>query len=660
MRTVKNCSLPREVSRDLTTASRSPARIFVVENDRIVAMSLIGQLKSLGYEVAGQASSGVEAVQAVFELQPDLILMDIELDGDLDGVQAAAAIHEHAELPVVFLTAFSNKDIVERAKATAPFGYVLKPYVEMEVHVAIETALYRHRTEQRLRESEQRYRTTVNSVRDGIIAVDAQSRILLLNPTAERITGWKQADAAGRLLESVFPHKVGRHRISVLKPTSLPPSDEPEHSPGQTRVPMAREERDVVVEYNAAAGAGSHEVMSLVLALRDVTDQSEADATLQQTQKLQSLGLLAGGIAHDFNNLLTPILGYADLLRQRLLGDLIATQMADAIATAAHSAAQLTSQMLSFAGKGRFVIKLMDLSLLVRDMTELLAASVSRKAELDYDLPDELPAIEADPSHVRQVVLNLLVNASESLENRSGRIHVSTRQVHAARADLVSRYVPETPAPGDYVVLRVSDSGCGIPDEMLGSIFDPFFSTKFTGRGLGLAAVLGIVRGHGGTLKLSTAPGHGTTFEVYFRASTSTLDPTNPVTSDDRPVRGTVLVAEDEAAVRSFTRTVLTRAGLQVILARDGREAVDVFRKRFQEVDCVLLDLTMPRLSGIEALAEIRDVVPGVPVILMSGCSPEELAGRFADSSLLGVIRKPFRPGQLVDMIRKALSQTPT
>lgn len=463
-----------------TESPVSPARILVVEDERIVAMSLRKQLQTLGYEVVGQVSSGEAAVENAGDKRPDLVLMDIKLEGSMDGVEAAAAIRGRFHLPVVYLTAYSNRDILDRAKVTEPFGYILKPYEDRELHVVIETALYKHRAERKLLESEQRYRTTLNSVGDGIIAINSQGRVTLLNPVAERITGWNQADATGQPLEAVFPLVAGKDRASVTNPAHRALRDNSVHRLDPNCLLVTREGREVLVEDSAAplTVEGHEGPTGVVLAFRDVTEQRRAEAALQHRQKLESLGLLAGGIAHDFNNLLTPILGYAELLKGFVNGTPAAVQMADAIDKAANAAAQLTSQMLAYAGKGRFVIKPLDLSLLVREMAALLSASVSKKAELRYDLRDNLPAIEADPSQVRQVVLNLLTNASEAFGEQMGVIQVTTRLVSAAPTDLASRFVPETPTAGEYVVLEVSDNGCGMSEETLARIFDPFFTTK--------------------------------------------------------------------------------------------------------------------------------------------------------------------------------------
>jgi PAS domain S-box-containing protein len=635
------------------------ATILIVEDERIVARDIQNRLTQLGYAVVGVTRFGEEAVQLARERRPDLVLMDIHLEGAMDGVAAAREIRDRLQMPVVYLTAYADEDTLRRACVAEPFGYVLKPFDERELHVVIETALYKHRAEQKLQESERRYRTTLNSVGDGIIAIDAQGQVTLLNPVAERITGWTQAEAAGKPLEDVFPLIAGRDRASILNPAHSALRENSVHHLASNCLLVTRDGREVPVEDSAAPilGTDRKEAQGAVLAFRDVTEQRRTEAALQHSQKLESLGVLAGGIAHDFNNLLTPILGYAALLKGFVQGNPEAVQMAEAIEAAAQAGAQLTGQMLAYAGKGRFAIKPLDLSVLVREMAALLSASLSKKVELRYDLRDDLPAIEADASQVRQVVLNLLTNASEAVGDNAGVIGVSTRLVTATASYLASPFMPKPPAPGEYVVLQVSDTGCGMSAETLGRIFDPFFTTKFTGRGLGLAAVLGIVRAHRGTLKVRSSPGEGTTFEVFFPRSSQRAEAAPLESGRAEPVRGTVLVAEDEEAVRTLVERALMGARLRVISVRDGREAVEVFTRRQVEIDCVLLDLTMPRLSGIETLAELRQIAPTVPVVMMSGYSPEDLTCRFADQTLVGIIQKPFRPGQLVDLMRNALEQ---
>jgi PAS domain S-box-containing protein len=633
--------------------------ILIVEDERIVARDIQNQLARLGYAVVGSTRFGEEAVQLARELRPDVVLMDIRLAGPMDGVTAAQEIRDRLQMPVVYLTAYADDETLRRACVTEPFGYILKPFEERELSVVIETALCKHRAEQKLQESEHRYRTTLNSVGDGIIAIDSQGQVTLLNPVAERITGWTQADAAGKPLDDVFPLIAGRDRASIPNPAHSALRDNSVHHLASNCLLVTRDGREVWVEDTAAPilGANRQEAQGVVLAFRDVTAQRQSEAALQHSQKLESLGVLAGGIAHDFNNLLTPILGYAALLKGFVLGNPKAIQMAEAIEVAARTAAQLTGQMLAYAGKGRFAIKSLDLSVQVREMAALLSAGLSKKVELRYDLREGLPAIEADPAQVRQVILNLLTNASEAVGDNLGVIGVSTQIVAATAPDLASPFVPEAPAPGEYVVLQVTDTGCGMSAETLGRIFDPFFSTKFTGRGLGLAAVLGIVRGHRGTLKVRSSPGAGTTFEVFFPCSAHSAE-TAPLESDQaEPVHGTILVAEDEEIVRTLIERTLMDAGLRVISVRDGREAVEVFTQRQEEIGCVLLDLTMPRVSGIEALGELRQIAPTVPVVMMSGYGPEDLARRLAGQTLAGIIQKPFQPDQLVDQLRHALEQ---
>ena len=405
-----------------------------------------------------------------------------------------------------------------------------------------------------------------------------------------------------------------------------------------------------------------------LIVLRDVTLQKRAarehreiEAKLQQGQKLESLGVLAGGITHDFNNLLTGVLGNAEILLMELSPESPAREGLKNIATAALRAAELTKQMLAYSGKGKFVVQALNLSKLVEEMAHLLAVSISKNVVLKYNFPQDLPSIEADATQIRQVVMNLIINASEAIGEKSGVVTVSTGVMEADRSYLTETYLDENLPEGYYVSLEVADTGCGMDEQTKQKIFDPFFTTKFTGRGLGLAAVLGIVRGHGGALKIYSQPQRGSTFKVLFPASQQAVEESVGTSATEQEWRGSgvILVVDDEEPVRIAAKRILEIRGFTVLTAEDGRAALEVFRSRADEIVAVLLDLTMPHLDGEETFRELRRIRPDVRVILSSGYNEEQTTNRFAGKGLAGFIQKPYGVGTLVERIRQALEARP-
>ena len=378
------------------------------------------------------------------------------------------------------------------------------------------------------------------------------------------------------------------------------------------------------------------------------------EAQIQHLQKLESLGVMAGGIAHDFNNLLMPILGQVDLV----LGDLPASSPAGErlkrIRAAAARLSELTSKLLAYTGKSALEMRPLDLSQLVREMSELLRMSVSKRVDLEFDLEDGLPAVDADSSQVGQVAMNLVLNASEAMGGESGTVTVRTGLMHAAADYLSESHSFEERPEGPYVYLEVADPGCGMDAATRRQLFDPFFTTKFTGRGLGLAVVLGIVRGHRGAVHVESEPGRGTTFRILFPRSDRAAEPLARRAPATAPWRasGTVLVVDDEADVRELAEEMLRRLDYEVITAREGSEAVAALRTHADKIDVVLLDLTMPGLSGEETLREIRSIEPDQEVVLMSGYS-EEFAGSRFEGRIAGFLQKPFTREELGEALAR-------
>lgn len=394
----------------------------------------------------------------------------------------------------------------------------------------------------------------------------------------------------------------------------------------------------------------------VVLSIRDITERNRAEETARTKQKLESLGVLAGGIAHDFNNFLTAILGHVNLAQEWIDPGSKAAPMLRRAEASVLRAAELAHQMLAYSGKGSLKVDLLDLNLMVVEMTELLAVSSAKKADLTFQLEPGLPMIMADAVQIRQVVMNLVTNASDALDGRSGSITLGTRLLEADRGYLDERYPGQGLEPGTYVLLQVTDTGCGMDAETRRRIFDPFYTTKAAGRGLGLSALQGILRGHKAGIHIQSEPGRGSRFEVLFPSAGALPapgPPAGPAQAADAPMTGLALVADDEPMVRVILVGVLERLGMDVLAACDGQEALDLFLRNRDRVDVVLLDITMPRMDGNEAFQAIRAVDPQVPVILLSGFTALDVAPAPPGTSEALFVQKPFRTGDLEDAVRK-------
>jgi PAS domain S-box-containing protein len=391
---------------------------------------------------------------------------------------------------------------------------------------------------------------------------------------------------------------------------------------------------------------------------RDVTDRVEAarhrgllESKLLDAQKLESLGILAGGIAHDFNNLLTGILGNVSLMRLELPAGSGLTEHVDQIESVTVRAADLCRQLLAYSGKGRFVVRPLNVSDLVRQTVPLLQLSIGKNAILRLDLSDSLAPVDADVTQMRQVTMNLVINAAEALGERDGVVGIATGVLHADAEYLRNTFLAPELAEGDYVFVEVSDNGCGMGPATQAKIFDPFFSTKFTGRGLGLSAVLGIVRGHKGAIKVYSELGRGTTIKLLFPVSEEAARAKVAAAHTPTQRRGTVLVVDDEEVVRGVASRILSSYGFDVITANDGRECLARFHEEKPRIVAILMDLTMPLMDGVDAFRELRKVDPDVPVLLMSGYNEQDAVMRFAGKGLAGFVQKPFT----VEVLRERL-----
>jgi PAS domain S-box-containing protein len=775
------------------------ARIIVVEDEAVVAANLQARLQSVGYDVLAVIESGERAVALVGELHPDLVLMDIRLAGKLDGIAAAAQIAERFDVPVIYLTAYTDEETVRRARLTAPYGYVLKPFDVREVLTSIEMALFRHQSERRIRERERWFETTLRSIADAVISTDTKGRVTFLNRVAESITGWSAAEAIGRPISEVMQLLGEDPRLVVENPalvalrtrgsvelthhvllrgrdgretwvddSAAPIRDDAGQISGAVLVfrditerrradeaLRASEDRRRLIELavqhvaemvmitdatldppgprilfvnqsftrqtgysaeevlgktprllqgpktdrtaldgvRAALAAGQpyrteainyrkdgsefiiewnliplrdehHAITSWVATLHDVTQRRREQETRWQRQKLESLGVLAGGVAHDFNNILTVILGTASLAAIEAPPDSPVHAALATIEGAARRAAELTRQMLAYAGKGRFLVELVDLNALVIAAAAPPQLTLPARVTLRYDLAPKLPLLVADATQLRRAIYNLVLNAVEACGDLPGTVTISTLLRFVSRQELELTHLGLDLPAGDYAIIRIQDTGGGMDRATLERAFEPFFTTKFAGRGLGLAEVLGIVGGHRGAMRAESTRGGGTTMTVLLPAQSVQEARVHlpaqrlPGIAQTSPSAALVLVVDDEDGVREVAARILQLAGYRVITAEHGLAALQVYGTNPGAITCVLLDLTMPQMDGERVLRELSEFDPDARVILMSGYDEQDVAARFQNASLVGFLQKPFKPEALLELVRRASTRS--
>lgn len=777
------------------TNGKLKTKVLVVEDEGPVALGLCNRLETMGYDVPKVAVSGEEAISMASEIDPDVVLMDIRLQGEMDGVDAASRIRSRSHVPVIYLTAYADDKTVRRAQRTEPFGYLTKPIRDLELRASIEMAIYKNRMEQQLRASEKSYAATIHSIGDGLIAVDREGRVTLMNPVAERLTGWTQTEAIGHPLTEVFSIVNEQTRQPMAPPTqralelgiavgveshALLQTRNGQETPitdcaapiqtedgllgavlvfhdvsefrrveeslrqhaaeiedlynnapcgyhsldaegmfvrvnetmlrwlGYTReelvgrikfseimtpasrrtfenyFPAFRErgrlsdveyelvKKDggvmpVLLNASATMDHDGHYIMSRVT-LYDLTERKRAEqehaqieAQLQHSQRLESLGVLAAGVAHDLNNLLTGVLGYAELANLEISPGSTVSGYLGQIITGGRQLAELTRQLLAYAGKGSVSMQPIDLSQFTRATADVLRPSLREKCSLEYQFSETIPLIQADPAKIRQIVTNLIVNARDACEARGGIITIRTGVRECDSAFLATCHIDGDLPPGPYVYLEVADTGSGMDTATRARIFDPFFTTKFTGRGLGLAAVLGIIRSHHGTIKVVSELGQGSTFTVFFPTFEPVLRRGGAKTAStkDWHPSGTVLLVDDDRVARDLTSALLTRMGFSVVETADGDSAVEYFRSNFPQVRAVVLDLTMPGRDGVETFHELNRICPTVPVVLCSGFGSDYCRQLFSGVAPAAFMDKPHRYEGLKAALRRVLQEAP-
>ncbi len=508
--------------------------IMIVEDEALVGLDIQHRLQDMGYFAPFVFAEAREALDSLEQQVPDLVLMDIQLRGEMDGIDAAKEINDRFGIPVLFLTAFASIEVIKRAREAGAYGYLLKPFDSRELQAMVEVALSKHRA-------------------DG--------------------------------------------------------------------------------------------------------EKKHLDERLQRARKYESLRLMAGGIAHKFNNALHAVLGNLSLAFEDLPPespvrfDLLEAEKA------ARLAAGLSRQMLAFSGNEFIRPTELDLNQFMDQSKHIAQELLPTSVLLEFDLADELPLITADPLQLKHILLALLLNSIEALEGGSGTITIRTMVIECDKEYLIPLRRGDFLEEGLYVALEIIDDGCGMDSETVSNVFDPFFSTKFVGRGLGLPATLGIVQAHRGTISITSEPGSGTTARILFPVIKEnhleqSLDASG---GSDWHGSGTILLVDHEESVLVLGRKMLERAGFEVLTAADGLEAIEMFKEHSDKVLCIILDLVMPRIGGKEAFRALRRIRPDIRIILSSGYGEQEALHRFSEQGLAGFIRKPYSESSIVKKLRLVL-----
>jgi len=641
-------------------AGERTASILIVEDERIVAMDLRVRLTRMGYTVTGIAGTAEEALARVANAPPDLVLLDICLAGSArDGISIAEELRAGPGLPFIYMTAYSDARTVDRAKTTAPFGFILKPFDERELRATIEMALYKSNVERKLRESQEWLQTTLASVGDGVIATDARGLVRFINPVAAALTGWTPEDAAGRPIDDVVHLRHEEPALARANPiwTAI---EENRAVHLQTGVVLtSRDGRETPIEDSAAPIRGhSSRPSGAVFVLRDVTERRRLEAQLAQAQKMEALGRLAGGIAHDFNNMMTVVIGYGDLLMDGMAQDHPHRESIEQMRHAAANAAALTQQLLAFSRKQVLRPKIVDLNALLSSLSGMLRRVMREDIVIDSVLVPALGRVKVDPIQMEQVILNLAANARDAMPT-GGRLTLSTEDVVLDDAAVIDH--PDV-RPGPYVCLAIRDSGKGMDRQTMARLFEPFFTTKAAGHGtgLGLSIVYGIVKQSGGHIAVASEPDRGTTFRVYLPRVEEALHPPLQVAGAprvDAPSGGeTILVVDDNDSVRTLVCAVLAPRGYRVLAAGGPAEALALARSHAGPIELMISDVIMPEISGPALAEKLRVFRPETRVLFISGYSEAAIArqGVLASNALL--LQKPFTPADLARKVRGTLA----
>jgi len=662
--------------------------ILIVEDEAITALDVQNNLRSFGFDVIGIVSTGEAAIEKAESSRPDIILMDIVLSGKMDGIAASMAIKERFDIPVIYMTGNADIMTVNRARETAPYGYIVKPINRQNLYSTIDTALHRHHLETELRnkqeeleaanitmaESKERYEKLFENAGDAILIMKNDIFIDCNRSTLE-IFGCERGQI------------IGHSPVDFSPPTQPDGSDSIEKALGYIRASQEGYPQHFEWMHRRSDGSTFYADVSLTTMelrggihiqaiVRDISERKRAaaekeriQAQLIQAQKMEAIGTLAGGIAHDFNNMLGGIMGSLNLIELLAEKENLAQKEAfrkylDTAIESSRRAAEVTRQLLTLSRRQDLQFAPVDIMQSIRNVLKICKNSFPKSVNLDFPSQDSPLMVNADFTQIEQVILNLCVNASHAMTiTRNARgDEGGTLSVQALRVKCDENFCaihPQARVDADYARITVSDTGVGMDEETRKRIFEPFFTTKAqgSGTGLGLAMVYNIVTQHQGFIDVYSEPGSGSTFTVYIPALVETASGGARGKMPEAIEHGTgrILVIDDETAILRIARGMLEQCGYEVITATNGKDGVMAYDEEADVISAVILDLSMPGISGHEVLRQLREINPSVKVLIASGLAEDEEIRHITSGGSAGFIQKPYTAVELSSTLKKLM-----
>jgi|HubBroStandDraft_1064217.scaffolds.fasta_scaffold01228_7 two-component system cell cycle sensor histidine kinase/response regulator CckA len=634
-------------------------QILIVEDEGVIAADIQARLERLGYKVPAIARSGEEALGFARSTPFDLVLMDIRLKGDMDGIATALAMKTELETPVVYITAHADEETINRATQTEPFGYILKPIMDSELRRTVQISIRKHEMERRLRNSEAWLATTLRSIGEGVIATDTDGKVVFMNPLAEQLTGWPARDADGRpLMEVLVLHEesTGAPAENPIAELLAGPARGAPRCTNRAYKLTSRTGVPAAVEL-ACSENRSDELLGAILVLRDIGERRDLERRVMQAQRMEAIANLAAGLAHDFNNQLTVILGCADELCESLSGG--ARDRALEIKHAGSLATALTSQLLTLSRHQSMRAEALNINASIVEMRPAITSVLGKKRILTTSLGLNLGRVRADRNQLKQALLNLSLNARDAMP-LGGELRIETSNVDIRPGSPKSEIFP----PGPYVRLLVSDCGEGMDQDTLAHIFEPFFTTKKPGfgTGLGLSMVHSIVIQSGGHVIARSEVGLGTSFEILLPrlADLRTLgDIQGQSLAAASEAAPTVLLVEDEDDVRRTMHMHFEKGGYQLLEASDAQEAQLIAEGYNDPIHILVTDVAMPGITGPQLADRLAALRPDIKVLFVSGYPHDSLEGDGLPDRQWSFLPKPFSRSELLGRVRTLLSAAP-